>query len=58
MVFTNAQEIETIDYQVKSVGTVRDGLITIRVFFNWVLKYKDVVSLQTAINALVMKPKI
>jgi len=52
MILTNAPEIETLDYVVRGVGTVRDDLKTIRAFLNWVLKRKDASSLQPAINAL------
>jgi integrase/polyhydroxyalkanoate synthesis regulator phasin len=52
MVLTNAPEIEAIDYGVRGAGTVRDDLKTIRAFLNWVLKRKDEISLQNAINAL------
>jgi integrase len=46
-ILTNSQ-----DLAVRSVGTVKDDLKTIRAFLSWLLSRKDVTSLQTAINAL------
>jgi integrase len=52
MVLNNAPEVEAIDYSVRGAGTVKEDLKNIRAFLQWVLKRKDITSLQNAINAL------
>ncbi len=52
MVLTNAPEVAALDYETRSVGTIKDDLKTVRAALNWVLKRKDISSLQPAINAL------
>lgn len=51
MVLNDAPEFESIDYTVRSEGTVKEDLKTIKAFLRWVSKHKDVV-LQIPMNAL------